>query len=89
MHAPMQIGRTGLVVAIVFGGWHLCWSILVALGAAQPLLDFVFWAHFLKPVYTVVPFELIRAVILLVLTSAVGFAIGAAFAWVWNTVHET
>jgi len=76
------------VLAAVTGGFHLGWAVLVALGWAQPIIDFIFWAHFIKPIYLIEPFEIGRAVILLVLTSAVGFAIGAAFALIWNALHK-
>jgi hypothetical protein len=33
--------RTGLVLAAVIGLWHLSWSLLVALGGAQPFIDFI------------------------------------------------
>jgi hypothetical protein len=37
------------------------WSALVLIGWAQPILDFIFWAH-IKPVYFVKPFDPMAAV---------------------------
>jgi hypothetical protein len=88
MSTHLSVGKVALVLAAVTGGFHLCWAVLVALGWAQPIIDFIFWAHFIKPIYLIEPFEIGRAVILLVLTSAVGFAIGAAFALIWNALHK-
>ena len=68
--------------------FHLCWSILVALGWAQPVIDFVFWMHFIKPIYVIEPFEIGKAAILLVTTAGIGFVIGSAFALVWNALHK-
>jgi hypothetical protein len=42
---------------MLIGGWHIAWSLLVLIGWAQPILDFVFWAHMIKPVYFVKPFD--------------------------------
>lgn len=80
--------RTALVLAALFGGWHLLWSALVLLGWAQPLADFVFWMHFIKPVYVIEPFAPMRSVILIAVTAAVGGAIGYCFAWLWNRIHR-
>jgi hypothetical protein len=88
MSARLSGGKAGLVLAAVMGGWHLCWSILVALRWAQPVIDFVFWMHFIKPVYVVEPFEIQRAAILLVVTSILGFVIGSISAWIWNALHK-
>ena len=89
MRAPLSIRKVGTVVGIVFGGWHLCWSILVALGWAQPLIDFVFWMHFIKPIYVIEPFQFGRMAVLVVVTAGIGFVIGSAFAVVWNLLHKS
>jgi hypothetical protein len=80
--------RAGLVLGALVGGWHLLWSLLVALGVAQPLIDFIFWIHFIKPVYIIEPFGFGRAAILVLVTAAIGYAIGFAFAVLWNRVHR-
>ncbi len=80
--------RTALVLAVLVGGWHLLWSVLVLLRWAQPLVDFVFWIHFLKPVYVVEPFEIGRSLILIAVTAAVGATLGYCFALLWNRIHE-
>jgi len=88
MNARMSVSKTGFVFGAVIGGWHLCWSMLVALQWAQPVIDFVFWMHFIKPIYVIEPFEIARAGILLMVTAGVGFLIGSVFAWVWNALHK-
>lgn len=86
MSSRLNGTKVGLVLSAVLGGYHLLWSLLVVAGWAQPVIDFVFWAHFIKPPYVVEPFELIRAVALLAMTSGVGFAIGVGAAAVWNAL---
>jgi hypothetical protein len=81
--------KVGLVLGAVIGGMHMCWSILVALGWAQPVSDFVFWMHFIKPIYVIEPFEFTRAALLIVFTAGTGFIIGSVFAAVWNGLHKT
>ena len=84
----ISVGKAGVVLGVLLGGWHLCWSVLVALHWAQPVIDFVFWMHFIKPVYVIEPFEIGRAVILVVVTTGIAFVIGAAFALIWNALHK-
>ena len=80
--------RTALVLAALVGGWHLLWSALVLLGWAQPVIDFVFWIHFLKPVYVVEQFEIGRSLILIAVTAAVAGTVGYCFALLWDRIHE-
>lgn len=79
--------RAGLVLGALLGGWHLLWSMLVALGLAQILIDFLFWIHFIKPVYVIEPFAIMRATILVLVTAALGYLSGFAFALLWNRIH--
>ena len=86
--APVSISKAGLVVGILLGSWHLCWSALVALGWAQPVIDFVFWMHFIKPIYVIEPFAISRPIILVLVTGGIGFVLGSAGAWAWNALHK-
>ena len=79
--------KVALSLAIVTGSFHLCWSMLVALGWAQPVIDFVFWAHFIMPIYVIERFELVKAVALLLMTASIGFILGLVFGMAWNALH--
>lgn len=80
--------KTGLVVGLFLGGWHLIWSLLVLMGIGQTLIDFVLWAHMVHLPYVVGPFQAVAALTLVIMTSIVGYCIGAAFAWAWNRIHH-
>jgi hypothetical protein len=83
----ISIGKAALALGLLAGGWHILWAILVALGFAKPLIDFILWIHFIKPIYEIEPFEIARAATLVVLTAGLGAIVGAAFAAVWNALH--
>lgn len=72
--------RMGIALGLVIGGWHLIWSGLVATGAAQQLLDFILWAHFLNIAASIAAFDPGLAATLVVATTTVGFATGWVFA---------
>jgi hypothetical protein len=88
VNGHISVGKSGLVLGIVLGGYHLCWSALVALDWAQPVIDFVFWMHFIKPIFVIEPFATGKAIILLFVTAGVGSVIGSVFALVWNALHK-
>jgi len=80
--------KAGVTFAVLIGGWHLCWAVLVALGWAQPLIDFIFWMHFIKPVYVVGPFDLGTAAILVAMTGVAGFVMAVVFSLIWNRLDK-
>ena len=53
----IRVNQAGLVIALVLGGFHLMWAMIVASGLAQRLMDFIFWLHFIRPVYVIETFE--------------------------------
>jgi hypothetical protein len=88
MSMQLNVTKAAVVFATVTGGSHLIWLVLVAAGAAQPFINFALWAHFIKPIYIVEPFEFGRAIALLVLTAGIGFLLGLGTALVWNMLHR-
>ena len=78
VHAP------GAAFGVLLGCSHLGWSILVFAGWAQPIIDFVFWLHFIEPPYRVGPFAWPRAAGLIAFTSGLGYMLGVFAATIWN-----
>ena len=76
--------KAGTAVGAVIGLYHAVWACLVALGWAQPFLEFVLRLHMIDFGFTMAPFALGTAAALVALTSAIGFAFGFVFALVWN-----
>ena len=80
--------KAGMVLGALMGCWHFLWGVLVAVGAAQTLIDFVLWMHFIKPIYVVAPFNFWTAAVLIVATTIVGFALAFVFGLLWNRLHR-
>ncbi len=80
--------KAGLVLGALMGGWHVLWALLVAVGWAQTVINFIFWAHFLTPPYTVGSFHAGTALILIGVTASIGYAFGFVFGVLWNWIHR-
>lgn len=79
------VNRAGLAVAAVLAVWHAAWAALVAFGAAQPLMDFIYRIHFVEASAPKVgPFDPGSAAILVGVAAAAGYLVGAGLAVVWN-----
>ena len=85
---PLNANKTGLVLGALLGGWHFLWATLVALGWAQAVANFIFWMHFIKPIYVIGAFNLGTAIVLIAVTATVGYVVGYVFAAVWNWIHR-
>ena len=80
--------KTGLAVGKLLGGVHLVWAVLVALGWAQPLVNFSQWAHMVSVPVVVQPFDLSAAVTVIVVAAIVGYIVCSIFARIWNHAHN-
>lgn len=78
----------GLIVGILLGVWHAIWALLVMVGMAKPLLDFIYGIHFLSNPFIIRPFDMTTAVTLVVVTAGIGYVIGWAFAAIWNMLKR-
>lgn len=88
MNHYIDPAKTALTMGAFVGGLHLVWSILIALGWAQALVDFKLWVHMINVPIVVKSFELSTAVTLVVVTSIVGYIVGHVFARIWNRMHH-
>ena len=80
--------KVGIVVGSLFGLWHLTWSLLVAFGGAQAVINWAFRLHFIQPPYIITAFNVATAVTLIVVTAAIGFVMGWLFGAIWNWLHS-
>ncbi len=80
--------KVGLVFAVLLGGWHLMWSLLVATGLGQILYNFILWAHMVHVAVTIGPFDLTASVTLIVVTTIFGYVVGYVASLIWNKTHR-
>ena len=80
--------KAGLAFGTLLATWHGIWSIFVALGWAQAIVNFLFWMHMIKPVYVIGPFSFWVALILITVTGAFGYGGGFLLAALWNWLHR-
>lgn len=80
--------KVGLVLGSFFGLAHAVWSVLVAIGLAQPLLDFIFNLHMMDNPMHVQAFDITRSLLLIVITTVIGYVGGYVITWLWNYYHK-
>jgi len=82
-----KVGLTfGLFLAVV----HAVWSLAVAVipNELQSFLNWVFGLHALEPVFKLTSFNLVNAIILVILTFVIGYIFGWVFAFLHNLLHK-
>ena len=76
--------RFAVALGLVLAVFHAGWALMVAMGWAQPMIDFIFWAHFITPPFHVEVFQPGRAAILIGFTFLAGLLLGFAGGHLWN-----
>ncbi len=77
-----------LVFGVTVALMHLIWLLMVWVGIGQLYLDWIFGLHLISNPFRVMPFDLINALLLLIVTFTVGYISGLIFASVWNRLHK-
>ncbi|MEI6581142.1 MAG: hypothetical protein WCO07_03160 [bacterium] len=80
--------KTGLTFGFLTSSFHLMWSLLVAFGVAQTVLSFILNIHMLNMPVMVMPFDILKALMLIIVTFAVGYIFGWLMAFFWNKCFE-
>lgn len=78
--------RVALFFATFAGGVHLLWSLVVAVGWGQKLVDWIYSMHFVESSHTVKTFELMTAVYLVVVAFLWAYFVGFVLATLWNLI---
>ena len=84
----MNKNKVALALGSLMALFHLVWGLFIAFGWAQSMLDFVYNLHSLNNPFTVMPFDLMRTVGLIVFTFIMGYILGYVFAILWNKFHK-
>jgi hypothetical protein len=80
----MNNNTWGLIVGIFLGGFHTLWAILIYVGLAQVFIDWIFQLHMIRPPYTIAPFDIVNALILVAVTFLIGYISGWVLAAICN-----
>lgn len=76
--------RLGLMFGVLLAACHLGWLLLVLTGVAQTVLDWVLEMHLMSFTYSLLDFNYLSALILLVMTFVAGYVFGFVLAAILN-----
>jgi len=82
--------KLGMILAAYLGLWHLSWSLLVALGVAQSVLDWVLGLHFIdnSTGLRIGTFHWLTALELVGFTTIFGYIVGWLIGLAWELLHK-
>lgn len=85
MANKLQANKVGLTLACLVVVWQLIWILLVAIGK-QPMLDWILGVHFLADGMKVLPVNINKAIVSLLVHFVAGYVLGWLFATIWNKI---
>jgi len=86
MTHTLSAHRAGATVAIFVGGIQVLWSLLVALGLGEILIDFMSALHFVNITFSIAEFNLVTALASVAVKSTAGYFFGLILATIWNKI---
>ncbi len=89
MNHHINPAKAAITLAVFLGGAHSIWSMFIALGWAQAIVDFKLWVHMISIPVVVKAFDIYAAATLVIVTTAIGYVAGYVFALVWNRMHHS
>lgn len=78
--------RVGLFFGTIYGLCHLLWVLLLTLGLAQPMMDWLISMHFLNVTYTLNEVMAGKAILGIVMALVWGYIDGFILAALWNWI---
>lgn len=88
MNHHINPAKVAITLGAFLGGMHLIWSIFVALGWAQALVDFNLRMHMVSVPVVVKAFDFGTVAMLIAISTIMGYIIGYVFALIWNRMHH-
>jgi len=88
--AKLDKKKTALALGTFLALFHAFWSLMVAFIPIQlqKFIDWMFVLHHIKPLYALLPFNILNAIMLVAMTFVVGYAFGYVFAFIWNKTNK-
>ena len=84
----MSTHGTGMTLGSFAALVHLVWLIFVGIGIAKPFADWMMSLHMMQCTWSILPFTLGTAILLLVVAFVIGYIFGWVFASLWNYFHK-
>lgn len=84
MKNGLNKNSTGLTIGLLVALMHFGWLVLVGIGVAKAFYDWILELHHISLSFAILPFNIVNAVLLLVITFVGGYIFGWIFAAIWN-----
>ncbi|MEK7607626.1 MAG: hypothetical protein AAB484_01705 [Patescibacteria group bacterium] len=81
--------KLGLVLGGFAGFMHVIWVFFVGVGWAGSILSFIYRIHFIDFSFVITDFSFGKAIVLIVITSFVGYIVGNIVGTIWNFVYKS
>ncbi len=82
--AQLNAKQTALTLGLTFALCHAAWSLVVATGFAQQVLNMKLANHFVIVSAGVASFDIVTALMSVVMAFVCGLVLGWVFAGIWN-----